>query len=153
MKRTPAIEILDKAKAKYELHEFEATEFTAEEVSVKLNISLSAVYKTLVVTGEKSKECLAVVPGDKELNLKKLASALTEKRAVLVSLNEIQKLTGYLKGGVSPFGTKKSLPVLIDSLCLKQVIVSVSAGLRGLQVFITPQELIRVSSAKVCDLA
>ena len=144
--------MLEQAEAPYELHEFEAEEFTAEEVAKKLNIPIEAVFKTLVVRGDKGGEALAVVPGNKELNLKKLASVLGGKRADLVQLNEIQRLTGYLKGGVSPLGTKRQMPVLIDQSCRLQSMISVSAGLRGLQIFIAPEQLIAVAKAQVAAL-
>ena len=152
MKRTKAIEILDQAKIPYELGEFEATQFTAEEVAEKLNIPLESVYKTLVARGEKAGVIMAVVPGDKELNLKKLAAALGEKRAELVKLDELQRLTGYLKGGCSPLGAKKPYPVYIDQRAELQERLSVSAGLRGLQLLITPDNFLRATSARLCDL-
>lgn len=152
MKRTKAIEILDDAGIPYQLGEFEAVDFTAEEVSQKINIPLSTVYKTLVVKGDKTGEAMAVIPGDKELSLKKLASAMKDKRAELIKLDQLQRTTGYLKGGCSPLGSKKPLPVYLDDSALGLTMISVSAGLRGLQLLIHPQDLIRACNASVVQL-
>ncbi|HQH25841.1 MAG TPA: Cys-tRNA(Pro) deacylase [Oligoflexia bacterium] len=153
MKRTRAIEILDTAQAKYELGSFEAEDFTAEEVAEKLNIPLESVYKTLVARGEHAGVVMAVVPGDKELSLKKLAQAIGDKRTELVKLNELERLTGYLKGGCSPLGGKKEYPVYLDENALLQERLSISAGLRGLQMLISPDEFLRVSHATVAELS
>ena len=152
MKRTKAIEILDADKCSYELKEFVATDFTAEEVAVKLGIPIHTVFKTLVVRGDRTGEAMAVVPGDKELSLKKLAAATGDKKIEMVKIDELQKLTGYMKGGVSPLGSKKRLPVFIDSSATSIESISVSAGLRGLQIIVKPTELARLAEAKFCNL-
>jgi Cys-tRNA(Pro)/Cys-tRNA(Cys) deacylase len=131
---------------------FAAEDFTAQEVADKLSLSLESIYKTLVARGEKTGVVLAVVPGDKDLNLKKLARALNDKKAEMVRVEDLQKLTGYLKGGVSPLGTKRTYPVYVEQAILTQNRVSVSAGLRGLQILITPPDLVRASSAQLADL-
>lgn len=153
MERTPAIAILKQAQLDFEIGEFEAVDFTAEEVASKLNIPLETVYKTLVVVGETTGPAMAVVQGDKELNLKKMANALCDKRASLIKLNDLQKITGYLKGGCSPLGSKRNLPVFIDRQALNHSRISVSAGLRGLQLLIAPDVLIEASRATVSDLS
>ena len=152
MQRTKALEVLAANNVSYELKEFAATEFTAEEVAAKLSLPLSAVFKTLLVRGANSGELLAVVPGDRELSLRKLAGALKDKKVDLVPVSELQRLTGCLKGGVSPFGTKKKFRVIIDSTVREHDAVSISAGLRGLQVLISPGDLIRVCAAELADL-
>uniref|UniRef100_A0A0A8KXP3 YbaK/ebsC protein n=1 Tax=wastewater metagenome TaxID=527639 RepID=A0A0A8KXP3_9ZZZZ len=152
MKRTKAIEILDEAKIRYEVGEFDATELTAEEVAAKLNLPLESVFKTLVCQGDKSGYCMAVVPGDKELNLKKLAKLIGDKKCDLIPLNDLQRLTGYLKGGCSPLGGKKTFPIYIDSSANNFGRISVSAGLRGLQVFVAANDLARAAKAKFGEL-
>lgn len=153
MKKTRAIEILSDQGCKFELGEFQATEFTAEEVAAKLQLPLEQVFKTLVVEGEGSEPVLAVVPGDKELSLKKLAAAVGEKRMELVKLNDIQRLTGYLKGGVSPLGTKRAMRVFIDESAMLYDRISVSAGLRGLQLLIAADVLCAAAHGTYADLA
>lgn len=152
MKKTRAIEILSDLGCAFELGEFEATEFTAEEVAEKLQIPLEQVFKTLIVEGD-AEPVLAVVPGDRELSLKKLAAAVGAKRMELVKLNDIQRLTGYLKGGVSPLGSKRTMPVLIDETAILYDQISVSAGLRGLQLLIAPEVLRSAAKARFVDLA
>lgn len=152
MKRTRAVQILEDAKIPHEVRSFEASQFTAEEVAEKLNIPLPSVYKTLVARGEKTGVVMAVVPGDKELNLKKLAGVLGDKRAELVKIDELQRLTGYLKGGCSPLGAKKAYPVYLDQAALEQKQISISAGLRGVQIIIAPQGLLQAAGAKAATL-
>lgn len=153
MKRTKAIEILDSLSIPYQLGEFDASEFTAEEVASKLHIPLESVFKTLVVRGEKSSEAMAVIPGDKELSLKKMAGALKTKRAEMVKIEELQRITGYLKGGCSPLGSKKPLPVFIDESARSHPTISVSAGQRGLQILIAADALAQASKAVFADLS
>jgi Cys-tRNA(Pro)/Cys-tRNA(Cys) deacylase len=152
MKRTRAVQILEDAKVPHEVRSFEATQFTAEEVAQKLSIPIESVYKTLVARGEKVGVVMAVVPGDRELNLKKLAAVLGDKRAELVKLDELTRLTGYLKGGCSPLGAKKDYPVYLDEAALLQEQISISAGLRGLQIIISPDEFVKVARTKVAEL-
>lgn len=152
MKRTRAVEILTEAGISFELGEFDASQFTAEEVAEKLRIPLASVFKTLVARSDKSGEVFALVPGDKELNLKRLATVLGGKRCDLVRVEELQRLTGYLKGGVSPIGAKRALPVYLDQSALCQNRLSISAGLRGLQLLIAPDEFLRATNATIADL-
>ncbi len=152
MKRTRAIEILEAQGLPYELREFKAAEYTAEEVAEKLKIPLASVFKTLVVEGEKSGAAMAVIPGDRELNLKKMAAALKDKKAALIKLGDLQRLTGYVKGGCSPLGSKQPLPVYIDLLALEQDLICVSAGLRGLQILIAPDVLAKACKAEFFNL-
>ena len=152
MHRTRAIEILEAAGLPYELGEFAAVDFTAEEVSEKLALPLSMVFKTLVVKGEKGGEAMAVIPGDKELSLKKMAAALGEKRAELIKLNDLQRITGYLKGGCSPLGSKKPVSVFLDESAILHERISVSAGLRGLQLLLTAETLERACGVRLVDL-
>ena len=152
MKKTRAIELLSELGVAFDLGEFEATEFTAEEVAEKLAIPLEQVFKTLIVESE-GEPMLAVVPGDRELSLKKLAAAVGAKRMELVKLNDIQRLTGYLKGGVSPLGSKRPMRVVIDETAILYDRVSVSAGLRGLQLLIAPEALRSAANATFADVA
>lgn len=153
MRRTRAIDLLTRSGASFDVGEFDAIDLTAEEVSAKLGIPLERVFKTLVVRAEKFGDLLAVVPGTGGLNLKKIASVVGAKRAELVPLSEIERLTGYLKGGVSPLETKKRLPVYLDTSALGHERISVSAGLRGLQILIAASDLAKHASATVADIA
>jgi Cys-tRNA(Pro)/Cys-tRNA(Cys) deacylase len=113
----------------------------AEAVAARIGLPPKQVFKTLVARGDKTGVCLACVPGDAELDLKALAVAGGDKKAEMVHLKEIQPLTGYVRGGVSPVGTKKDYPVIIDESALEFDKICVSAGMRGLQLFIAPKDL------------
>lgn len=152
MKKTKAIEILDQNKVKYELREFEATEFTTEETAEKLALPLNMLHKTLVVKGEKKGIVMAVVPGDHELSLRKLAKAMGDKSAEMIDVDDLFRLTGYLKGGCSPLGARKAYPVFLDAGAMAHERISVSAGQRGLQMLIAPADLAKLTRAVVVDL-
>lgn len=152
MKRTRALDILAQAGVPHEAREFAATDFTAEEVAEKLGLPLATVFKTLLVRGERSGLAFALTPGDARLSLSKLARAMGDKRAEMVDVDDLFRLTGYLKGGCSPLGAKRTLPVFIDRSAMAHARICVSAGLRGLQVLIAPDDLQRVARAVVADI-
>jgi Cys-tRNA(Pro)/Cys-tRNA(Cys) deacylase len=147
--RTRATQALDSLGVLYELLEFEAHDHTAAEAARRLQIATSQVFKTLVVRADSGQVVLALVPGDHELNLRALARAAGVKRVEMVDASELVRLVGYIKGAVSPLGTKRSYPTYIDRSALDHARISVSAGVRGLQIWIDPQNLIRAAGAKV----
>ena len=153
MKRTKAIELLDQQGLPYQLSEFKAEDFTAEEVAQKLNVPISQVFKTIVFETDQGQTAMAVIPGNRELNLKKAAQALSAKRAALIKVTDLTRITGYQKGGCSPLGSKKSMPVLLEESCQQHQEIYVSAGLRGLQLIIAPEVLIKAAAAQVASLA
>jgi Cys-tRNA(Pro)/Cys-tRNA(Cys) deacylase len=152
MKKTRAIEILDKAGITYELRSFEATEFTADEAAEKMALPPEDIWKTLIARGERQGVVMAIVPGPHNLSLRKLAAAMNDKRAEMVDVSELMRLTGFLKGGVSPLGGRRAYPLYIDQTVHAHARVSISAGQRGLQILIAPADLIRVTQATVADL-
>lgn len=152
MAKTRAIALLESKKIPHRVEGFDAVEFSAEEVAEKLNRPLPSVFKTLVARTSEKQVVMAVVPGDKNLNLNLLAKALKAKRADLVNLKELEPLTGYQKGGCSPIIAKRVFPVVIDESVRTHADVAVSAGLRGLQVIIAPEDLIAVCNATVTSL-
>jgi Cys-tRNA(Pro)/Cys-tRNA(Cys) deacylase len=152
MKRTRAIDILERARIAYELREFSAVEFTVEETSENLGLPLSMLFKTLVAQGERRGLVMALVPGDAQLSLSKLAKAMGDKRCSMIDVEDLFRVTGYLKGGCSPLGAKKALPVFLDASALQLERVSVSAGLRGLQMLVRPQDLLAVTRGTVAEL-
>jgi Cys-tRNA(Pro)/Cys-tRNA(Cys) deacylase len=151
MKKTNAARQLDNLKIDYRLCEYEVDEsdLTAESVARKVNLPLSQVFKTLVARGDKTGVFLACIPGDMELDLKTTAEVSGNKKVEMVSLKEIQPLTGYVRGGVSPIGTKKRYPVYLDEGSVKFPFISISAGIRGCQIFIEPGGLIKVLQASL----
>jgi len=150
--KTRAAQALDKMGIPYEIREFQEEELGADEVAEKLHIPLAQVFKTLVVRGDRAGVILACLPGTMTLSLKVLARESGSRKVEMVEKDEIHRLTGYIRGGVSPLGGKKDYPVYLDESALAQPIVSVSAGMRGMQLFIHPQDLARATRAKVAAI-
>jgi Cys-tRNA(Pro)/Cys-tRNA(Cys) deacylase len=111
------------------------------------------VFKTLVARGDKQGVCLAIVPGNCELHLKALARATGDKKIETVPLKEVEPLTGYIRGGVTALACKKPYPVYLDETAQLFEVISISAGMRGLQVLIAPDDYIRVVDARVAPIA
>jgi Cys-tRNA(Pro)/Cys-tRNA(Cys) deacylase len=153
MKRTKAIQILEDAKIPYEVTSYDADGFTsAVEVAKKLGVVPDAIFKTLVVRGERSGVVMALVPGDATLDLRKLAHLMGDKRAEMVDQSELPRLTGYIRGGVSPLGGKRDFPTFVDESAHRHERIYVSAGMRGVQIRIAPADLVRITRAKTADL-
>ena len=155
MKKTNAIRQLDIKKIPYEEREYEVDEsdLSAVTAAKKVGIPIEQIFKTLVVHGDKSGVFLAVIPGGEELDLKAAAEITENKKVEMVPLKEVLPLTGYIRGGVSPIGTKKPYPVYLDESALGFPFISISAGHRGMQVLIDPNDLIMVTNAKTAKLA
>lgn len=155
MAKTNAARILDAAKVAYELREYEVdeTDLAATSVARKIGFEPERVFKTLVVRGERRGVCLAVVPGDAELDLKALAKLAGDKKVDTVALKEVEPLTGYIRGGVTVFGCKKAYPVYADESIVRFDTISVSAGVRGTQILLDPREYVRVSKATLGTIA
>ncbi|MDP4127720.1 MAG: Cys-tRNA(Pro) deacylase [Bacillota bacterium] len=153
--KTNAARILDQAKLIYELKEYPVDESDLSAISVakKVGLPIEQVYKTLIVRGDKTGVIVACIQGDRELHLKGLAALSRNKKVEVVPLKEVQPLTGYIRGGVSPIGMKKNYPVFIDSNIIIQEKISVSAGLRGLQLFLSPQDLISITKAHLGEIS
>lgn len=154
MKKTNAARALDKLKIEYRLLEYEVDEsdLGAKNVAAKIGKSIEQVFKTLVLRGDKTGIIVACIPGDAELNLKAIASVSGNKKVAMVHLKEVQPLTGYIRGGVSPLGMKKKYPVYIDSSALNFEMISISAGHRGLQITINPGDLEKATGAEIASL-
>lgn len=152
MKRTKALDILEKEKIPHEVREFKASEFTVEETAGALNLPLNMLFKTLVAEGERKGLVMALVPGDAQLSLSKLAKAMGDKRVEMIDVEDLFRVTGYLKGGCSPLGAKRNFPVFIDEDALLHDRISVSAGLRGVQMLLAPADLQRITRATIADL-
>lgn len=155
MKKTNAVRILESKGVPFELwaYDVDPSDPGAEAVAAKVGLPPRQVFKTLVARGDRNGVCLACVPGDAELDLKALAAARGDKKAEMVQLKEIQPLTGYVRGGVSPAGTKREYPVIIDESALRFGKICVSAGMRGLQLFIGPKDLAEAVEAVFAPLA
>jgi len=150
MKKTNAVRILDQQKIEYRLFEYEVDEndLSAENVARKMGHSIDLVFKTLVLSGDKTGVIVAVIPGAAEADLKALAALSGNKKCAMVHLREVLAITGYIRGGVSPVGMKKNFPTFVDETALSHPQIFVSAGMRGLQCQIQSFDLIRITHAK-----
>ena len=155
MPKTNAARILDAAKVKYELKEYEVDEsdLAAETVARKVGLPPEQVYKTLVVRGDKSGVGLAVVAGNAELDPKALARVSGDKKIDTVGLKEVEPLTGYIRGGVTALAAKRDFPVYADETIELFDVVSVSAGIRGAQLLLAPAAYLRLTSALLGPIA
>jgi Cys-tRNA(Pro)/Cys-tRNA(Cys) deacylase len=153
--KTNAVRLLDSLGVRYELRSYDVDpdNLTAESVAQKIGMSPEQVFKTLVARGDKHGVCLAVVPGNCELDLKALAKATGEKRIETVPLKEVEPLTGYIRGGVTVLACKKPYPVYLDETAQLFEVISISAGMRGLQILLAPDDYIRTVGAKVGSIA
>lgn len=154
MKKTNAARILDRLKIQYELKEYkiDPNDLSAIHVAKEVNMDIKMVFKTLVARSDKNDIIMACIPGDDELHLKKLAHAAKFKKVEMIHLKELQPLTGYIRGGCSPLGAKKEYPVFLDETALSWEKIAISAGIRGEQILINPNDLIKAVNATVCDL-
>ena len=153
--KTIAARILDQLNITYELRAYEVNEDELDAVSVARKVMLppAAVFKTLVARGDKTGVMMALVAADAELDLKKLATISGNKKIELVAVKELLGLTGYIRGGCSPLGAKKKYPVIIDETVILSEQVSISAGQRGLQLIVAPDDLQRATEATLADIA
>jgi Cys-tRNA(Pro)/Cys-tRNA(Cys) deacylase len=152
--KTNAARYLDSLHISYELRDYtlDTEDFSAIIVAEKIGLPPEQVFKTLLCVTSEKEHVFAVVPGNAELDFKKLAHAAGVRKTEMVSLKDIQPLTGYIRGGVTVFGAKKSFPVYVDETVELFDIVSVSAGIKGTQIVLTPADYIRAAEATVADL-
>lgn len=152
--KTNAARLLDAAGIAYTLVPYPVDEehLEATHVAECLGEDIRRVFKTLVLRGERCGLFVCVVPGDAEVDLKKAAHAIGDKKADLIAVRELLPLTGYIRGGCSPIGMKKALPTLIHSTVTDFDTVYVSAGIRGLQLCLAPAALVSASAATITDL-
>lgn len=152
--KTNAARLLDAMGIAYEIREYEVDpdDLRAESVARKIGMSPEQVFKTLVVRGDRTGVCLAVVPGSNELDLKKIAAMTGNRRVEPVPLKEVQPLTGYVRGGVTALGCRKKYPVVADETIALWDRISVSAGVRGAQILIAPSDYVAAVEARLGDL-
>jgi Cys-tRNA(Pro)/Cys-tRNA(Cys) deacylase len=145
------VRVLDRLGIKYELREYEVDprDLSAETVAAKIGIPPEQVFKTLAVQGDRNGICLAVISATEELDFKALAHQTGDRKVDMVPLKEVHAATGYIRGGVTALACKKDYPVYIDELAEICDVISVSAGMRGLQVLLAPEDYIRATKAKV----
>lgn len=152
--KTNAARLLDRAKIPYELVPYKVDEdnLAADHVAAELGEDIRQVFKTLVLHGDRVGHFVCVVPGDTEVDLKKAARAAGAKKAEIIHMKDLLPTTGYIRGGCSPVGMKKSFPTFFHSTALDFDVIYVSAGMRGLQLKIAPRQLIDFVRGTVADL-
>ena len=153
--KTNAARLLDGLGIVYELRAYEVDpeDLTAVSVARKIGLPIEQVFKTLVTRTSDGEHLFAVVPGDVELDLKKLAAAAGVRKVELAALKDVEPLTGYVRGGVTVMAAKKGFPAFADETIELFDVISVSAGQRGLQLVMAPGDYLRATSAALADLA
>ena len=154
IKKTNAARILDNLKISYEVKTYEVDEedLSAVHVAETMGLDIKTIFKTLVARGDKSGVIMAVINGADEVDLKALAKASGNKSVEMIHLKELQPLTGYIRGGCSPLGAKKAYPVYLDSKAMEQAKISISAGVRGEQLILSPADLVKAANATVAEI-
>ncbi|MBI4906151.1 MAG: Cys-tRNA(Pro) deacylase [Acidobacteria bacterium] len=152
--KTNAARQLDRLGIPYELRDYEVGDdhLDAETVAQRIGMPAEQVFKTLVARGPKTGVCLAVVPGNTQLDLKGLARLAADSKMELVPLKEVQALTGYVRGGVTALACRKDYPVFVDETIELYERIAVSAGVRGTQIVLAPADYIRAVSAVCGDI-
>lgn len=147
--KTNGARFLESLGIPFELHEYEVDpeDLSAVAVAKKVGMPAEQVFKTLLTTGGPNVHFFAVIPGNAELDFKKLARAADVRKAEMVPLKEVQPLTGYIRGGVTIFGARKAFPVFVDETVILFDKISVSAGIRGTQLIVTPDNYLRAAAA------
>ena len=153
--KTNAARLLESAGITFELREYTVDEedLSAPHVAEAIGMPPEQVFKTLVARGDRTGVLMACIPANAELDLKALAAASGNKKVELVPVKEVLPLTGYIRGGVSPVGSRKPYPLFLDETADLWDVISVSAGVRGCQMLVAPADLARVSGAELCDIA
>lgn len=154
MAKTNAARLLDKLKIKYELVDYivDEDDLSAVHLAEQLGQDIKQVFKTLVLRGDKTGIFVCVIPGDEEVDLKLAAKVSGNKNAAMIAVKELLGLTGYIRGGCSPLAMKKQFPSFIHFTCTEFPFIFVSAGIRGTQIQISPQDIIAAASLTVADL-
>jgi Cys-tRNA(Pro)/Cys-tRNA(Cys) deacylase len=153
--KTNAMRILDAKKVPYEMLSYDNKDGKIDGISVaeKINKNPEEVYKTLVTQGTSKNLFVFVIPVEKELDLKKAAKAALEKKIEMIPVKDIQKWTGYIRGGCSPIGMKKDYKTFLDKSCLSLETMIVSGGRIGVQIVLEPNQLMELTKAQFEDVS
>lgn len=154
MKKTNAMRELDKNKIRYDVKEYEVDEndLGAIAVSLKTGQDITKIFKTLVLLNDKNEMLVACIPGADNIDLKKLAKAAGSKKVEMLELKNLLAMTGYVRGGCSPIGIKKRHKTFIHESALTKDEIMISAGVRGMQIILSPKDLIDYVQMEVADI-
>lgn len=151
--KTNAMRILERAKVSYEMLTYECEDFVdGRDVADKLGQDYEMTFKTLVTKGKSNQNHVFVIPVHRELDLKKAAKAAGEKNLEMIPVKDINQVTGYIRGGCTPIGMKKDFPTVIHESCMEQEKIAISGGRRGLQIVLSPSDLLQVTRGKTADI-
>lgn len=152
--KTNAVRLVEQHDISYKEYEYSWGEdqLSAEHVANELNQNIAQIFKTLVAVGNKTGALVAVVPGNQELDLKKIAKISQNKKVEMLHLKDLEKTTGYIRGGCSPIGMKKQFPTYIDTSAQDFSSILVSAGKRGLQIELVPEDLANLVDGTFADI-
>ena len=152
--KTNAARILDQKKIEYEIIPYivDENDLSAKHIATQLGEEICRVFKTLVLKGDRTEYFVCVVPGDAEVDLKKVAKITGNKKCDLIPMKELLPLTGYIRGGCSPIGMQKAFPTYIHKTAIEYDYIYISAGVRGQQFKLKPTDLIQLVQARVDDL-
>ncbi len=155
IEKTNAARLLDRAKIAYEIIPYVVDEnnLAATHVAEQLSEPIECVFKTLVMKGDKNGHFVCVIPGDHEVNLKAAAKISGNKKADLIPMKELLPTTGYIRGGCTPIGMKKQFPTFIHETALEHEFIYISAGVRGLQLKLSPKDLATFVGASFADIS
>ena len=155
IEKTNAARLLDRAKIPYKLipYEFDENDLAAQHVADSLGQDIARVFKTLVLHGDRTGYLVCVIPGDGEVNLKALAKVSGNKKVEMIPMKDLLAVTGYIRGGCSPVGMKKPFPTFFHSTAMNFETIYVSAGVRGLQLEVSPKDLVAYVRGTTADVA
>lgn len=155
MIKTNVMRLLDQTKIAYQAFEYEADEnnLSGEHVAQQIGLPPEQVFKTLVARGEKKGFVVFCIPVNMELNLKKAAAVIGDKKIEMLHLKDLLDTTGYIRGGCSPIGMKKKFPTYMDETAILYEEITISAGIRGCQLYLNREALVNYIDATLCDIA
>lgn len=153
--KTNAVRMVEQAKIPYVIHEYDVdtAHLDALHAADGMGVPVEEVYKTIVLTGDRTGHLVACIAAHKELDLKQVAKISGNKRVELLSLDQLEPLTGYVRGGCSPIGMKKKFPTFIEESAMHHKTIRISAGKRGLQMELAPKDLQKMTEATLFNNA
>ncbi|MBQ2377726.1 MAG: Cys-tRNA(Pro) deacylase [Clostridia bacterium] len=154
MTKTNAMRMLDAAKIKYDIMEYvpDENDLTGTHIAEQIGLDENIVFKTLVAVGDKTGHIVFCIPSPAEIDLKKAAAATGNKKIEMVHVKDLLGLTGYIRGGCSPIGMKKKFPTYIDESAANLERFTVSGGVKGAQLLVSPSDIIKYTNAKLCSV-
>ena len=153
--KTNAVRMVEQAKIPYVIHEYDVdtAHLDALHAADRMGIPVEEVYKTIVLTGDRTGHLVACIAAHKELDLKQVAKISGNKKVELLSLDQLEPLTGYVRGGCSPIGMKKNFPTFVEESAMQNETIRISAGKRGLQMELAPKDLQKMTEATLFNNA